>query len=125
MIALIALSAAAWLLFPDRPVAFFLLAVSVATAIALYARRRGVAAILGLVVVAWVALRWVAPTVLGWPQVDCGPTECGNWEAVWSGAPIDALLPITNVTIEGVGECQTTALFRYFGGFERTIEWIC
>jgi hypothetical protein len=90
-------------------------------------RRRGAQIGLGLVVavlIAWAAVRFVVPPMLGWPAVSCGPgttrADCLFWEdhlRAWT--TIDLFLPVTEVTIYGYGTCDAVSRISYLGGLER------
>lgn len=97
-------------------------------------RRRATQIGLGLVVaglVAWAAVRFVAPPLLGWPAVTCGPgttrADCPAWESAvrfdYFGYMTD-LLPATEVTIDNYGTCDEVARIRYLDGSERTIPFL-
>jgi hypothetical protein len=98
-------------------------------------RRHWVAQIgFGLVVavlIAWAAVRFVVPPMLGWPAVSCGPgttqADCLGWETEFRfgyfGFPTD-LFPATEVTITNYQTCDEVARIRYLDGSERTLHYI-
>ena len=87
------------------------------------------AALVGLSVVAlWAALRFIAPPLLGWPTVTCSPEPpptAGCNLSVNNPGIVWFLLPMTEVTINGYGQCEGTVVHRYLGGAESTTTWIC
>lgn len=81
-------------------------------------------------IIAWVAVRFAAPALLGWPVVTCRPeatppAQCPDSVNEATSPPLWFLLPMTEVSIDGYGECQSTVRIRYLGGFETTTHWIC
>lgn len=92
-------------------------------------RTRAIVGVLGLVLVAVVAVVWVLPTVYG-PSLECRDIDAAACDRVWRAAAAEAdgvqgvlHLPVTKALVIGPEECPDYVSLEWVGGFGWFIQY--
>ncbi len=91
--------------------------------------RRTIVGVLGLVLVAVVALVWVLPTAYG-PTLECRDIDAVACDRIWRAAAAGAdgiqavlHLPVTKALVIGPEECPDYVSLEWVGGFGMFIQY--
>jgi hypothetical protein len=84
---------------------------------------------IGLVLAGVLTVTWALPGVYGPPKVECidiEPAACERtWRAEAANDGVLQVLPVTEVTIWGHGDCDDGEIFRANGWFGRAWSELC